>query len=63
MAVGGDLMGVAGMLIMIPISSVLYTLLREFTGKRVAQRGIDPEKLRDHPPELKSKFKENRERK
>lgn len=62
-AVGGDLMGVAGMLIMIPISSVLYTLLREFTGKRVAQRGIDPEKLRDHPPELKSKFKENRERK
>ena len=62
-AVGGDLMGVAGMLIMIPISSVLYALLGEFTGKRVAERGIDPEKLRDHPPELKSKFKENRERK
>lgn len=62
-AVGGDLMGVAGMLVMIPISSVLYALLREFTNKRVAERGIDPEKLRDHPPELKSKFKENRERK
>lgn len=62
-AVGGDLMGIAGMLIMIPISSVLYSLLREFTDKRVAERGIDPEKLRDHPPELKSKFKENRERK
>ena len=61
--VGGDLMGVAGMLIMIPISSVLYALLREFTNKRVAERGIDPEKLRDQPPELKSKFKENRERK
>lgn len=61
--VGGDLMGIAGMLIMIPISSVLYALLREFANKRIAERGIDPEKLRDHPPELKSKFKENRERK
>lgn len=61
--VGGDLMGVAGMLIMIPISSVLYALLREFTDKRVTDRGIDPDKLQDHPPELKSKFKENRERK
>lgn len=62
-AVGGDLMGIGGMLVMIPISSVLYTLLREFTNKRLAERGIDPDKLRDHPPELKSKFKEKRERK
>jgi len=62
-AVGGELMGVAGMLVMIPISSVLYSLLREFTDKRVAERGIDPEKLRDQPLVLKSKFKENRERK
>lgn len=61
--VGGDLMGIAGMLVMIPISSVLYTLMREFTSKRVEERQIDPDKLRDHPPELKSKFKENRERK
>ena len=61
--VGGDLMGIGGMFIMIPISSVLYTLLREFTSRRVAERGIDPEKLMDQPPELKSKFKENRERK
>ena len=62
-AVGGDLMGVAGMLVMIPISSVMYALIREFTNKRIAERGIDPEKLRDHPIELESKFKENRERK
>ena len=61
--IGGDLMGIAGMLIMIPISSVLYTLLREFTARRVAERNIGPEKLMDQPPELKSKFKENRERK
>ena len=56
-------MGVAGMLVMIPISSVLYALAREFTSKRITERGIDPEKLRHHPPDLKSKFKENRERK
>lgn len=61
--IGGDLMGIAGMLVMIPISSVLYALLREFTWKRVSDRQIDPDKLCDHPPELKSKFKENRERK
>ena len=61
--VGGDLMGVAGMLVMIPISSVFYALLREYTARRVAERGIDPDKLRDHPAELKSKFKENREKK
>ena len=61
--IGGDMMGIAGMLIMIPISSVIYTLMREITQKRVTERGIDPEKLRDHPPELKSKFKEKRQRK
>ena len=61
--VGGEIMGVGGMLMMIPVSSVLYTLMREFTNKRVAERNIDPEKLKDQPPELKSKFKENRERK
>ena len=61
--VGGDIMGIGGMLIMIPVSSVLYTLLREFANKRIAQRGIDPEKLKDQPPELKSKFREKREKK
>lgn len=61
--VGGELMGIVGMFIMIPISSVIYTLLRDYANRRLAQRNIDPEKLRDHPPELISKFKEKRERK
>ena len=61
--VGGDLLGIMGMLVMIPIASVIYAILRDVTGKRIAERNIDPDKLRDHPPELKSKFKENRERK
>ena len=63
LTVGGELAGVTGMLVMIPLASVIYALLREFTQKRIAARNIDPEKLRDHPPELRSKFKENRERK
>ena len=62
LSIGGDLMGVAGMLIMIPLASVVYALVREFTNKRIAAREIPNEKLMDHPPELKSKFKEKREK-
>ena len=61
--VGGELMGVGGMLVMIPLASVIYTLLREFTDRRLAQKNIPGWKLMNQPPELKSKFKENRERK
>jgi predicted PurR-regulated permease PerM len=61
-AVGGELMGVAGMFLMVPVASVLYTLMREITNTRLEERGIDRTKLQDHPPELKSKFKENREK-
>lgn len=61
--VGGEVMGVGGMLVMIPLTSVLYTLAREFTDKRLAQRNIPEDKLQDHPPEIKSQFKKNKERK
>jgi predicted PurR-regulated permease PerM len=59
-AVGGELMGVAGMFLMIPFASVLYTLLREVTNSRLENRDIAPEKLVPHPPELKSHRKERR---
>lgn len=62
-AVGGDLMGIGGMLLMIPLASVLYALTREFTERRLAVRDIDPAKLRDQPPEITSKFKEKRQKK
>ena len=62
-AVGGDIFGVAGMFLMIPMTSVLYTLIGELTNKRLESRGIDRDKLRAHPPELKSKFKEKIENK
>ena len=61
-SVGSELMGIMGMLVMIPLASVLYTLLREFTQKRIMERNIPGYKLMDQPPELRSRFKENRER-
>ncbi len=61
--VGGEVMGVGGMLVMIPLASVCYTLAREFTNKRLLQRNIPEEKLLDHPPEIKSQFQQNKERK
>jgi predicted PurR-regulated permease PerM len=60
--VGGELMGVAGMLIMIPLVSVAYTLLREITERRIEERDIDPEKLKSYPIVPQNKFKETRER-
>ena len=60
--VGGDTMGVGGMLLMIPLASVLYALMREFTAFRLQSRNIAQEKLNDQPPELKSGFKEQRKR-
>ena len=61
--IGGELMGVGGMLLMIPLTSVLYTLAREFTDKRLAQRQIPEEKLQNHPPEIQSRLRKRRERK
>lgn len=57
-AVGGELMGVFGMFLMIPLAAVIYSMLHEVTHKRLVKRNIDPEKLIDHPPELHSKFRE-----
>ena len=61
--VGGELMGIGGMLLMIPLASVLYTLLGEFTHKRLAERNISEEKLIGKPMEFKSQFRKNREKK
>lgn len=54
--VGEGLMGVAGMLLMVPFASVLYALLREFAAKRVAQRNIPQDKLTPQPLKLQEHF-------
>ena len=61
--VGGELMGVGGMFLMIPLASVGYALAREITDKRLAERNIPLEKLQDQPVIIKSQFQQNRERK
>lgn len=50
--IGGQLMGVAGMFLMIPVVSVFYALLQEYTNHRLHLREIDPEKLKVQPPEV-----------
>ncbi len=56
-AIGGSVAGVGGMLLMIPLMSVLYALLREITNKRLEKRGVSPDKLVAQPPELRQRQK------
>ena len=49
--VGGELMGFAGMFLMIPVTSVVYTLLAEVTNKKLADKTVDAEKLKCQPPD------------
>lgn len=44
-SVGGSLMGVVGMLIFIPIVSVVYALFREIVYLKLKQRNITPEEV------------------
>ena len=60
-SVGGELMGVVGMFLMIPIASVLYTLFKEMVNNRLERAAVDAKKLEPQPPELKSPMKIKRE--
>lgn len=60
-SVGGDLFGIVGMLLMIPLASVLQTVLREEVAVRVSKHMINPQKLEAQPPILKSHLKQMRE--
>lgn len=55
---GGKLMGILGMLVFIPLCSVCYALLREFTHHRLSRRGISPSKWGGAPPSPKETPKE-----
>ena len=61
--IGGEIMGVAGMLVMIPLVSVLYTLTREFTNRRLDQKQIPVEKLEPKPIQIPPKVNRAKERK
>ncbi len=62
-SIGGELMGVAGMLVMIPLASVLYTLGREFTDRRLEERNIPQEKLEAKPILVPYKVNRSQQRK
>lgn len=55
-AVGGELFGIVGMFLMIPVTAVLYTLLQEKTHKKLEIKTIDPEKLKPVILEPKAKY-------
>ncbi len=42
-SIGGSLMGIAGMVLFIPLTSVAYTLFRELVNRRLKERGIKVE--------------------
>ena len=44
-SIGGSLMGVVGMLIFIPIVSVIYALFREVVYLKLKKNGIKPEDI------------------
>ena len=48
--IGGSVMGVAGMLLFIPLCSVLYALFRETVGKRLQRRRVPKEKTENAVP-------------
>ena len=61
-AVGGELMGPVGMLLMIPLASVGYALLREHCNKTIKDKNISDEKLAVQPPVLRKRLKEHLEK-
>lgn len=64
-SIGGDLLGVFGMVIMIPAAAVIYTLISEATGKRLENKHIAEDKLVAQPVEsmsLRDRFKSHKKK-
>lgn len=54
---GGSLMGILGMLVFIPVCSVLYALFRGYVKDRLAQKAVPAQKWQDAPPRTAGKKK------
>ena len=46
---GGSLMGIVGMLLFIPLCSVLYALFRSYVKKQLVLRAVPDTKWKDPP--------------
>ncbi len=60
-AIGGELLGIVGMFLMVPITSVLYVLVQDAVNHRLSKKQVASEKLQAQPPEISSP--ENRRKK
>lgn len=63
--IGGELLGVVGMFLMIPITSVVYVMLQEAINGRLKEKTVEAEKLQAQPPEIVTpeKRKKNKKKK
>lgn len=59
-SIGGKLFGIFGMIVMIPIASVIYTILSEATEKRLQKRSVAADKLVAQPPEIAKNRREKK---
>lgn len=55
-ALGGEISGIVGMFLMIPVVSVIYVLIQEAVHKRLKTKNISEEKLAPQPPDLDPHF-------
>lgn len=55
-AIGGEMIGVVGMFLMIPATSVIYVLIQEAIHNRLSKKEIPEDKLTPQPPELDPHF-------
>ena len=53
-AIGGELLGIVGMFLMVPITSVLYVLVQDAINHRLSKKQVAEDKLQAQPPEISS---------
>lgn len=51
-SIGGELLGIVGMFLMVPVTSVLYVLLQDAVNRSLSKKTIQGEKLQAQPPEI-----------
>lgn len=51
-SIGGELLGIVGMFLMVPVTSVLYVLLQDAVNRSLSKKTIQSEKLQAQPPEI-----------
>lgn len=59
-AIGGSLFGIVGMLVSIPIASILYTLMNEKMDKTLAKKEISENEIKELSEKVHYKKEENR---